>query len=143
MQLPFFELKMRNSGNREEIWCPVRKKFLRLTPEEFVRQTLIRYLQEEKGYPIGFMSVEKTLIINNMRKRYDLVVFSREGKEVLLAECKAPGIPVGDEALHQMANYNREVRADILILTNGASLIVLCRTEGVNFRREEDVPGWK
>lgn len=143
MELPIYELQTRENDGNKEIWCQVRKRFMVFTPEEFVRQTLIRFLHDEKGFPFPMMSVEKTILVNNMRKRYDLVVFDRNGSEVMLVECKAPNVPVDENTLHQLAIYNREVKADLLLLTNGPKTFILQRAEDNNFIRIAELPGWE
>jgi len=119
LNFPPFEFKLRNLNNRQEILDPVRHKFVTLTPEEWVRQHLISYLTHVKGYPVSIIGVEKQLILNKLPKRFDLVIFKRNGTPLLLAECKAPGVEITEKAFDQAARYNMLLQADYFLITNG------------------------
>ena len=112
-------LVARKGIKHDEILCLIRKKWVALEPEEWVRQHLIYHLSENLGYPMGLMAVEHTLILNDVAKRADLVCFNKERKAVLLAECKAPKITLSQKALDQAARYNLVLKVPILLLTNG------------------------
>lgn len=99
----------------------IRKKFIVLTPEEWVRQHCIHFLIEEKNYPISLINVEKELKINDLKKRYDIVVFNSDGSIRLLIECKAPKITIDQNVFDQIAQYNFILNADYLMVTNGLS----------------------
>ena len=97
----------------------VRKKFVVLNPEEWVRQHVIHWLIHSKNYPAGLISVEKQLTINKLSKRYDLVVYDHWGKISILIECKSYQIPINQEVFDQIARYNLEIKSEFLMLTNG------------------------
>jgi type I site-specific restriction endonuclease len=122
-----------------DIFDPVRKKWVAPTPEENVRQQLIHYLHTQKAVPLSLIGVEKSLKVNNLPKRYDVVVFSNEGKPLLLAECKAPRIVLDNAVFEQAARYNLALHAPYLLITNGAQTYC-CRvdfaTQGVTFLAE-------
>jgi len=90
-----------------------------LTPEEWVRQHCVKFLQTEKNYPLSLINVEKQLKIGALTKRYDIVVFESEGSIQLIVECKAPKIKITQETFDQIARYNLSLQANFLMVTNG------------------------
>ena len=112
-------LVARKGDKHDEILCLVRKKWVALEPEEWVRQHLIYHLSEKLGYPMGLMAVEHTLILNDVAKRADLGCFNKDRMPVLLAECKAPNITLSQKTLDQAARYNLVLKVPTLLLTNG------------------------
>ncbi len=119
LNFPSFEFKIRTINYRQEIYDPVRHKYVVLTPEEWVRQHLILYLSLIKKFPLSVMGVEKQLMLNKQPKRFDLVVFSRNGSPYLLVECKAPGVEITEKAFDQAARYNMLLKAEYFFITNG------------------------
>ncbi|MFJ1474357.1 type I restriction enzyme HsdR N-terminal domain-containing protein [Capnocytophaga cynodegmi] len=101
------------------IFDEIRKKFVALQPEEWVRQHVIRFLIEEKKVPKSLINVEKEITINGLVKRYDIVVFSRNGNILLAVECKAPTIQISQTVFDQIARYNLMLKSEILMITNG------------------------
>jgi hypothetical protein len=101
------------------IFDPIRKKFILLTPEEWVRQHTIEYLMKEKNYPLSYINVEKLIKINDRNKRYDIVIFKPNGAIFLLIECKAPEISISQATFDQIARYNLVLKAEYLMVTNG------------------------
>ena len=101
------------------VFDPVRKKWLLVQPEELVRQTLLLYLLEEKKVAIQRMAVEKTIRVNHLKRRFDLVYHDKYGKPKLLVECKSPNVPLTDQVLEQAVWYNFEIKAPYLLLSNG------------------------
>lgn len=101
------------------MWDIVRKRWVVLTPEELVRQHLIHYLHEDKGYPLSLMAVEKGLKVNGMNRRTDLVVFNNSLKALLIAECKAPEVKISGATFDQAARYNMTLQVPYLLITNG------------------------
>lgn len=121
LNFPTLNIQMRNNGQRQEIWDNVRKKWLLLTPEEWVRQHLIQYLHTDKGFPLSLMAVEKTIDLYGMKKRYDLVIYNNNGTPMLLAECKAPEVTISQAVFEQAARYNITMKVPYLLITNGLS----------------------
>ncbi len=119
LNFPHFDFKIRNFNNREKIFDPVRRKYVMLTPEEWVRQHLILYLTGIKGYPLSIIGVERQLMLNKLPKRFDLVVYSRNANPLLLVECKAPGIEITEKTFDQAARYNILLKAEYFLITNG------------------------
>lgn len=119
LNFPRPTLIARSSIKHDEIQCLVRKKWITLEPEEWVRQHLIHYLTTSLGYPLGLMAVEHRLTLNGVEKRADLVCFNHNALPILLAECKAPSIPLSQTTLDQAARYNLVLNVPTLLLTNG------------------------
>ncbi|HPT02230.1 MAG TPA: type I restriction enzyme HsdR N-terminal domain-containing protein [Bacteroidales bacterium] len=90
-----------------------------LTPEEWVRQNVVEYLIREKQVPVNLLAVEKKLEINSLAKRFDVVVFNRNVQPLMLVECKAPGVRVGEKVFDQAARYNLSLNAGLFLITNG------------------------
>ena len=119
LNYPVFEFRFKNSENKLSIFDVIRKKFVLLTPEEWVRQHVVHELLYIKNYPISLISVERVVKINTMNKRYDVVVFRPNGQIEILIECKAPSIKITQETFDQIARYNFELRSSYLYVTNG------------------------
>ena len=119
LNFPEFDFSFKSKENKNFIFDPIRKKWLVLTPEEWVRQHCIQFLLKIKNVPLGFIQVEKKLNINNTEKRYDLVVFKPDMSIMVLIECKAPQVNLTQKTFDQIARYNTVLKSDYLVLTNG------------------------
>jgi hypothetical protein len=119
LNFPSYSFRFKNSENKVAIFDAIRKKFIILTPEEWVRQHTVRFLLEEKSYPKSYLNVEKILKINDLNKRYDIVVFQPNGTIFLLVECKAPEVNITQQTFDQIARYNLTLKAKYLMVTNG------------------------
>ena len=119
LNLPTYNFKLKSSENKTLIFDKLRKKYVVLTPEEWVRQHYVCFLIEEKEYPISLIALEKQLIINNRRKRTDILVFNNKGNHEIIVECKAPSIKITQDTFDQIARYNLKLKANYLIVTNG------------------------
>lgn len=97
----------------------IRKKYVRLTPEEWVRQNFIRYLVVEGKYPPGLLSVEVMFMLNKLKRRIDILIHNRWGKPVMIVECKEPGVKIDDKVFDQIVNYNLGLRVPYIVVTNG------------------------
>ncbi|MCH2217071.1 MAG: type I restriction enzyme HsdR N-terminal domain-containing protein [Flavobacteriales bacterium] len=121
LNYPSFTFKLKTNENKTLIFDIVRKKYVTLTPEEWVRQNTIHYLFKEKNYPISLMAVEKQLKIRTLRKRIDIVSYTNDGIPFLIVECKAPSVQISQDTFDQIARYNLKLEAQILMVTNGIS----------------------
>jgi len=119
LNFPLYSFRFKNSENKVSIFDEIRKKFIILTPEEWVRQHTIQFLMTEKKYPKSLINVEKVLNVNGLRKRYDVVVFNPDGSIFILVECKAPEIKTSQATFDQIARYNMTLNAHYLMVTNG------------------------
>lgn len=119
LQFPPYQFRFKNSENKVAIFDEIRKKFIILTPEEWVRQHVVQYLVHDKTYPKSWINVEKIIKLNGLTKRYDVVVFKPDGSIFLLVECKAPEIKINQHTFDQIARYNLALKADYLMVTNG------------------------
>ena len=119
LNFPNYPLRLKSRENTLQVFDVIRKKYVPLTPEEWVRQHCIHYLIEEKGYPPGLTLVEKKLVVEGVEKRLDLAICHPDGSILLLVECKAAHVPIDQEVFDQIARYNWQARADLLMVTNG------------------------
>lgn len=119
LNFPVYSFRFKNSENKVSIFDEIRKKFILLTPEEWVRQHVVQFLLQDKKYPKSYINVEKLIKINNLSKRYDGVVFEPNGEIFLLIECKAPEVPISQQTFDQIARYNLVLKAKYLMVTNG------------------------
>ena len=119
LNFPTYSFRFKNSENKVSIFDEIRKKFILLTPEEWVRQHVVQFLLQDKKYPKSYINVEKLIKINDLSKRYDGVVFQPNGEIFLLIECKAPEVPISQQTFDQIARYNLVLKAKYLMVTNG------------------------
>ncbi len=114
--------KTRLNNGKQKLWDVVRRKYVAITPEELVRQHLIRFLMTEKEIPLNKIAVEKLIVVNDLPKRFDVLVYDTDFKPLLLAECKAPQIKLNQQTLNQVANYNQTLAVPYLLITNGIEI---------------------
>tara|TARA_R100000935_G_C2835299_1_gene167739 strand:+ start:2656 stop:3120 length:465 start_codon:yes stop_codon:yes gene_type:complete len=114
-----YSFRFKSNENNRLIFDEIRKKFVVLTPEEWVRQHVVQFLLSEKNYPKSHVNVEKQLLLNGTKKRYDVVVFNPDGSIHLIVECKAPSVRIGQDTFDQIARYNLVTNATYLMVTNG------------------------
>lgn len=119
LNFPPYQFRFKNSENKYAIFDEIRKKFIILTPEEWVRQHVVHHLIYDKKYPKSWINVEKLIKLNDLTKRYDVVVFNPDGSIFLLVECKAPEVIITQQTFDQIARYNLALKAKYLMVTNG------------------------
>lgn len=119
LNFPAYNFRFKSSENKVAIFDGTRKKFVLLTPEEWVRQHVVQYLLQELEYPKNYLNVEKVIKINGLTRRYDIVVYQPNGDIFLLVECKAPEVPITQSVFDQIARYNLKLDAAYLMVTNG------------------------
>ncbi len=119
LNLPFAALKTKLVEGTTQVFDEVRKKYFILTPEEWVRQHFIHYLNNEKKYPLGLMGVEKLVKYNGLSTRADIVLYDKDAKATMIVECKAPKIKITQDAFNQIAKYNFKLKVKYLVVTNG------------------------
>tara|TARA_B100001250_G_C19522228_1_gene666498 strand:- start:55 stop:504 length:450 start_codon:yes stop_codon:yes gene_type:complete len=126
-----YHLKTKNNENKQYVFDEIRKKYVLLTPEEWVRQNCIQFLIHEKKYPKSLISIEKKLSINSLTKRYDIVVFNSDGIILLLVECKSPKLKISQKTFDQISIYNLTFKSQYLMITNGL-IHYFCEVDYVN-----------
>lgn len=119
LNFPKYSFRFKSSENKTLVFDEIRKKFVVLTPEEWVRLHVVQFLLNEKNYPKSLINVEKQLKLNDTIKRYDVVVFNNDGSVFLIVECKAPSILISQLTFDQIARYNLTLGSQYLMVTNG------------------------
>lgn len=119
LNIPVYDFKFKEGHKRTQIFDPLRKKYLTLTPEEWVRQNFTRYLIREHHYPSSLIKFEAPLKLNTLQKYADVLVYDKKGKPFLIVECKAPTVKITQDAFDQAARYNLVLKVPYLIITNG------------------------
>lgn len=115
------DLVVKKDGPTRKILDLIRKKWLVLTPEEFVRQLLVLYLIKEKGYNENRISIEKKVVFNQMPKRCDVLIYNKNMEPMMLVECKAADVAISQSTFEQIARYNYPLKVPYLLVTNGLS----------------------
>ena len=119
LNFPSYNFRLKNSENKTHIFDEIRKKFVLLQPEEWVRQHCLNFLIQEKKYPASLINVEKQIKLNELSKRYDIVIYNNDGSVHCIVECKAPNVNINQNTFDQIARYNTVLKSDYLMLTNG------------------------
>ena len=119
LNFPNYEFRLKKEGQKRFIFDLIRKKYIQLSSEEWVRQNCIRFLIEEKRISRFSIAVEKEIEFNGLKKRFDIVSYSNEGKINLLVECKAPNIEINQKTFDQILIYNKILKSKYLMVTNG------------------------
>ncbi|NMM50700.1 type I restriction enzyme HsdR N-terminal domain-containing protein [Marinigracilibium pacificum] len=141
LNLPEYNIKTKRESGKEFIWDIVRKKFLVLTPEEYVRQSFIRYLIHDMDYPASLINIEGGLMVNVRQKRSDIIIY-KGSDPFMLVECKASDVKIDRTVFEQAVMYNHTIRAKYLMLTNG--LVHLCfKQEGGHYEPFGGFPKYK
>ena len=143
LNLPQHAQRVKQENGKHYILCQVRKKYLVLTPEEWVRQHLISFLKEEHGYPVSLMKIEREVKGGERQKRADLIVYDTSGHPQLLVECKAPTEKLGKETFFQLGRYNRFVNAALLLISNGMHHYCCRVTDKNEFEFLDEIPKYK
>jgi hypothetical protein len=123
LNLPAYSFRIEGKEGSEKIFDSLRRKWVRLTPEEWVRQNFVRYLVNEGGYPPGLIGIEVNFKLGTMRKRVDILVHDRNGNPVMIVECKSPEVRISDfyedKVYDQVGEYNSGYRVPYAVVTNG------------------------
>jgi hypothetical protein len=119
LNLPAYSFRISGKEGSEMILDTIRRKYVKLTPEEWVRQNFIQYLINEGKYPAGLLGVEVLWRLFKVKRRIDILVHDRSGKPVMIVECKAPDVKLDEKVFDQIVTYNIELRVPYIIVTNG------------------------
>ncbi len=141
LTLPQYQFEFKEEAGKVKIYDFIRKKYIILTPEEWVRQNFLRYMVEEKGYPKSRIKLEHTIKINNLSKRCDAVFFDKSLKPQMLIEFKEPNVSLSRTTLIQSGIYNSLLKAELLILSNGLEhLFIKPDYESDKFELIDEIP---
>jgi len=119
LNLPQYSFRIQEKAGKKLIFDGFRRRWVALTPEEWVRQNFARYLTEEKHFPASLVAIERSLRMNQRDFRTDIVLFSKSGNPLIVIECKAPEVKISQQVFDQIARYNLDLRVSYLIVTNG------------------------
>ena len=117
-------MNIRTQNGKQYVLCAWRRKYVRLTPEELVRQTTLQLLEDEYGFPHGLVGVEVPIEVAGLKKRCDAIVYNQQMQPLMLLEFKAPTVPLTQEVFDQAAIYNRHLHVPYLMLCNGQNSVV-------------------
>ena len=141
LNLPDYTFEFKRENNQIFIRDVIRKKFLQLSPEEWVRQNLIMYLIGEKKFPPTLFSIESGIKVNTLQKRYDVLVYSKSGNPFVLIECKAPEVILNQKVFEQIAIYNSKIKAPNMMVSNGLTHYFLKYNSNTSkFEFEKTIP---
>ncbi len=119
LNLPAFEIQLKEEGRKVYVFDSIRKKYIRLTPEEWVRQHFVHYLINQLSYPMSLIANEQRIKVGELDRRSDTVVYSRQIKPLMLLEYKAPNVSIDQKVIEQALQYNMALRVPYLVLSNG------------------------
>lgn len=143
LNLPFYGAKIETRDGKRVIWDVIRRKYVALTPEEWVRQHFVHFLIEQKGYPSSLLGNEVKLALNGMVRRCDTVLYDRHLTPRMIIEYKAPHIQISQRVFDQISRYNLVFKADYLVVSNGVKHFC-CNMDYVHqsYRFLTDVPAY-
>ena len=143
LNFPRYSFRFKNSENKVAVFDELRKKFVLLTPEEWVRQHVVQFLLQEKNFPKSLLNVEKQLKVHDLIKRYDVLAYQPNGSIHLVVECKAASVPITQDTFDQIARYNLALKATYLMVTNGLQHY-FCQLdyEAEKYHFLQDLPEW-
>ena len=144
LSFPNYEFRLKKIDEKRFIFDEIRKKYIELTAEEWVRQNCIKFLINEKKYKSQLIAVERKIILNNLTKRFDIIVYDNNGDPNLLVECKAPNIAIRQETFDQILSYNRVINSKYLMITNGI-IHYYCKIDNIDNKINflKDIPNYK
>ena len=143
LNLPSYQFNIKKEGEKLFIFDTQRKRFVSLTPEEWVRQNFIRYLIEEKHYPAALIAIETQIIVNTLKKRCDGIIYNRQMQPHIILEFKAPTVEITEETFNQVAVYNYKLQVDFFILSNGIQHFFCQRkTDGTGYSVGVEIPDY-
>jgi len=119
IQFPQPEFRIKKEENKDFIFDALRKKWLLLTPEEWVRQNFVQYLIKIRNYPSALIALEKEIWLGELKKRFDVLIYNKDHKPWMMIECKGGEIKLNDSVLQQVLRYNISVPVDFIVITNG------------------------
>ena len=141
MKYPEPKFRMKQENGKQYIFDSIRKLWLLLTQEEWVRQNFVSYLIEELKYPSTVIAIEKEISLNELKKRFDILVYNGQHKPWMMVECKEPKVNLSEDALQQVLRYNISVPVEYIVITNGIATVGWRRQNELELLKE--LPEWK
>ena len=143
LNLPTYSFSVKSEAGKKYIFDPVRKRYVLLSPEEWVRQNFIQYLVRERSFPVSLIGVEQEFELNRMKKRSDIMVYGKSGFPVMLVECKSPAVKISRHVFQQIGLYHLKHRLPWLVVTNGLQHFCCKRDDNTGrYRFEKEIPLW-
>jgi len=139
IEYPSYQPKIKTEKGRELIFDPYRKKWITLTPEEWVRQNFMQYLVHVLRYPVSLIAIEKEILLGEVKKRFDIVIYNQDTVPFMVVECKEMNVPLSENVLHQALRYNTNMQAKFIVITNGRYCFAFKRV-GESFEETELIP---
>jgi hypothetical protein len=139
---PAYPFQLKNQPEGSQIFCEIRRRWVKLNPEEWVRQNIFQWMRQVLNYPKEMISLEKGIMVGEMAKRYDLLVYDQQFKPWMLIECKAQSVPLSEETLLQVLRYQIAVPVPFLCITNGDGVLVFEKIDG-RLEQRKAMPFWK
>ena len=130
IEYPTYQPKIKNEDNRQFIFDEIRKRWVILSPEEWVRQNFLQYLTQVKKYPASLIAVEKEIKLGELKKRFDIVVYDKTTKPWMIIECKEMNVALDKKVLDQVLRYNITMQVPYLIITNGSYCMAMTFENG-------------
>ncbi|MBK8610569.1 MAG: type I restriction enzyme HsdR N-terminal domain-containing protein [Chitinophagaceae bacterium] len=130
IEFPPYQPKIKTEAGREFIFDEFRKRWILLTPEEWVRQNFLQYLVQIKKYPVSLIAVEKEIKLGDLKKRFDIMVYDANTKPWMIVECKEMNVSLNKAVLDQVLRYNISLNVPYLVITNGSYCMAVCLTGG-------------
>ncbi len=143
LNLPKYDLKIISRNGKKLVFDKFRKKYVALTPEEYVRQHVAIFLVEEKGFPQSLTAIEYSLDLYGTKKRADIVNFDKNSNVIMITECKAPEVKITQQVFEQIARYNINLNADFLLVTNGINHYCCKFLSDSSYTFIKDIPSFK
>ena len=134
--------RVKKQEGKEFIFDTIRKVWLSLTEEEWVRQNFIQFLVQQMKYPVSLIALEKEIQLGELKKRFDILIYDKNHKPWMLVECKGPGIKLEDPVLQQVLRYNISIPVSYLIITNG-HYTQGWEKAGAELKELQEMPTWK
>lgn len=120
VEFPVPNFKIKEEDSKELIFDEIRRKWVKLTPEEWVRQNFVQYLVQIKQYPAAFISIEREIQLGELKKRFDVLIYNRNHEPWMMVECKSMDVELSADVLAQVVRYNASVPVSFLVITNGS-----------------------
>ncbi len=142
IEYPPYQPKIKTEHSKEFIFDEVRRKWVVLTPEEWVRQNFLQYLMQVKKYPASLIAVEREIDVAGTKKRFDIVVYGKNHIPIMIVECKEMNLALDTKVLDQVLRYNINLQVDYLIITNGSYCFAFSTLEGI-MNMIEEIPAFE